>query len=71
MVCELCDCEPDGAGDGLVGVRPLTLLPGDGVTTGSVLGVPAAGVVFAGAGAGAGVGGGAGTGAGWALGCAA
>lgn len=48
----------------MVGVSPLTLLPGDGVTTGSGLGVPACGAVFTGAGGGAAGGGGAAAGGG-------
>jgi len=70
-------CEPgagggefcDGAGElPVVGARPLTLLLGDGVTTGSVLGVPACRTLFLTA-VGAGGGGAAGAGAG--VGCGA
>lgn len=58
---------PVGAGLVVVGDKPVTLLPGDGVTTGSGLGVPATGAgveVLAGAGVDTGAGAGAGAGAG-------
>lgn len=52
MTCWLPGCEPPGALE--VGVSPLTLLAGEGVTTGSGLEVPAgAGAGGFGAGAGA------------------